>query len=212
MSAYNYTKLSSLKAFIAVHKFDIICLSETYLDSSVAPDDDNLDISGYSLVRSNHPSKNKRSGVCVYYKNFLPLRVLDIQYLHECINFELKIGDKLCNFVALYRSPSQTQDEFEKFSDNLELNMGTLSQKLCLFLVVAIGDISWYINDSTTSQGNVLENITSQFGLQQIITEPTHILDNSSSCIDLIFTSQPNLITESGVYPSLHPNCHHQLV
>ena len=212
MSAYNYTKLSSLKAFIAVHKFDIICLSETYLDSSIAPDDDNLDISGYSLVRSNHPFKNKRSGVCVYYKNFLPLRVLDIQYLHECINFELKIGDKLCNFVALYRSPSQTQDEFEKFSDNLELNMGTLSQKLCLFLVVAIGDISWYINDSTTSQGNVLENITSQFGLQQIITEPTHILDNSSSCIDLIFTSQPNLITESGVYPSLHPNCHHQLV
>ena len=39
VSAYNYTKLSSLKAFIAVHKFDIICLSETYLDSSVAPDD-----------------------------------------------------------------------------------------------------------------------------------------------------------------------------
>ena len=114
----------------------------------------------------------------------MPLRVLDVQYLHECIHFELKIGDKLCNFVALYRSPSQTQDAFEKFSDNLELNLGTLSQKNP-FLVVAIGDFnakskSWYINDSTTSQGNVLENITSQFGLQQIIKEPTHILDNSS--------------------------------
>ena len=70
----------------------------------------------------------------------------------------------------------------------------------------------WYISDSTTSQGNVLQNITSQFGPQQIIKEPTHILDNSSSCIDLIFTSQPNLITESSVYPSLYPNCHHQLV
>ena len=128
----------------------------------------------------------------------MPLRVLDIQYLHECINFELKIGDKLCKFVALYGSPSQTQDEFEKFSDNLELNLGTLSQKNP-FLVVAKSK-SWYINDSTTSQGNVLENITSHFGLQQIIKEPTHILDNSSSCIDLIFTSQPNLITESGVY------------
>ena len=94
--------------------------------------------------------------------------------------------------------------------------MGTLSQKNP-FLVVAIGDIkakskSWCINDSTTSQGNVLENITLQFGLQQIIKEPTHILDNSSSCIDFIFTSQPDLITESGVYPSLHPNCHHQFV
>ena len=70
VSAYNYTKLSSLKAFIAVHKFDIICLSETYLDSSNEPDDDNLEISGYSLVQSDYPSNNKRRGVGVYYKNF----------------------------------------------------------------------------------------------------------------------------------------------
>ena len=137
-------------------------------------------------------------------KIFLPLQVLDIQYLLECINFELKIGDKLCKFVALYRSPSQTQGKLEKFSDNLQLNLSTLSHNA--------KSKRWYINDSTTSQGNVLENITSQFGLQQIIKEPTHILDNSSSCIDLIFTSLPNLIIELGVYPSLHPNCHHQLV
>ena len=34
--AYNYNKLFLLKAYIAVHKFDVICLSETYLDSTVA--------------------------------------------------------------------------------------------------------------------------------------------------------------------------------
>ena len=127
VSAYNYTKSSSLKSFIVVHKFYMICLSETYLDSRVAPVHDNLEISDH---RSDHPSNNKGGGVCVYYKKFLPLRVLDVQYLHECINFELKIGDKLCNFVAPYRSPSQAQDKFGKFSDNLELNLGTLSQKI----------------------------------------------------------------------------------
>ena len=36
-------------------------------------------------------------------------------------------------------------------------------------------------------------------------------VNTSSSCIDLIFTSQPNLITNSGVHSSLHPNCHHQI-
>ena len=30
--------------------------------------------------------------------------------------------------------------------------------------------------------------------------------------MDLIFSSQPNLVVESGVHPSLHPNCHHQIV
>ena len=87
-------------------------MSETYLDSSDAPDDGNLEISGYNLARSDHPANNKRGEVCVYYKNFLPLGVFGIQYLHECINFELKLGDKFCNIVALFRSPRQTQDEY----------------------------------------------------------------------------------------------------
>ena len=47
--------------------------------------------------------------------------------------------------------------------------------------------------------------------MHQVIEEPTHILD-TSSCIDLIFTSQPNLIIESGVHSSLHSNCHHQII
>ena len=48
--------------------------------------------------------------------------------------------------------------------------------------------------------------------MQQIIKEPTHISNTSSFCIDLIFRSQPNLITDSGVHSSLHSNCHHQIV
>ena len=59
----------------------------------------------------------------------------------------------------------------------------------------------------------VLNSIPSLLpGLSQIISDPTHILPNSSSCIDLIFTNQPNLVTESGVHPSLHSKCHHQIV
>ena len=31
-------------------------------------------------------------------------------------------------------------------------------------------------------------------------------------CIDFIFASQLNLIIETGFHPSLHPNCHHQII
>ena len=103
ISAHNYIKLFLLKAYIAIHKFDIICLSETYLDSSTTSDDDNLAISGYNLIHSDYPS-NKRGGACIYYKNFLPLRIVGIQYLQECINFKLNIRGKICNFISLYRS------------------------------------------------------------------------------------------------------------
>ena len=47
------------------------------------------------------------------------------------------------NFVALYRSPnqSQSQDEFETFSKNLELNLGTVSGKN-KFLTVVLDDFN----------------------------------------------------------------------
>ena len=153
-----------LNFYIAIHKFDRICPSETYLDSSTTSDDDNLTISGYNLIRSDHPSNNKRGGVCICYKNFLPLRVLGIQYLQEYINFELNIGGKICNFISLYRSPSQTQDKFEKFINNLELNLETLCQNNP-FLIVLIGDLNaksknWYSHDKISHQGNEIENVT----------------------------------------------------
>ena len=112
---HNYFKLFLLKAHMSVHKFDIICLSETYLDSTVPLDDENLVISGYNLIRSDYPSNTKRGGVCLYYKNYLPLRVLNISYLKECLNFELKTDNKSCRFIALYRLPSQFQDNFVTF-------------------------------------------------------------------------------------------------
>ena len=48
-------------------------------------------------------------------------------------------------------------------------------------------------------------------GLKQIFSDPTIILPQSSSCIDFIFTDQPNYVTDCGTHPSLHPNCHHQI-
>ena len=37
-------------------------------------------------------------------------------------------------------------------------------------------------------------------------------MGGSKSCIDLILTDQPKLVVESGVHPSLHEHCHHQIV
>ena len=53
-----------------------ICLSETYLDFNTPLDHDNFEISGYTLVHSDHPPNTKCVSVCFYYKNNLPLRVI----------------------------------------------------------------------------------------------------------------------------------------
>ena len=44
-------------------------------------------------------------------------------------------------------------------------------------------------NNISTYESSKIDGVTSQFGLQQIIKEPTHLVDNCSSCTDLIFTT-----------------------
>ena len=58
----------------------------------------------------------------------------------------------------------------------------------------------------------MIDAVTSNYGLHLLIQEPTHIHNLSSFGTDLIFTSQPNFVMESGVHSSFHQNCHHQLV
>ena len=49
---------------------------------------------------------------------------------------------KIRNFITLYRSPSQNQDDFQAFIDNLEMNLETLAQKKNRFLTLIIGDFN----------------------------------------------------------------------
>ena len=71
---------------------------------------------------------------------------------------------------------------------------------------------NWCKYDITNNEGVQIDSVTSIHDLEQLISEPTHILSNSSSCTDLIFTNQSNLVIDSGTHPSLDPNCHHQII
>ena len=67
--------------------------------------------------------------------------VINVNYLNECVRLELKIGEILCSFISLYRSLSQTQDGFDKFTDNLELSLDLAVQNNP-DLVAVLGDFN----------------------------------------------------------------------
>ena len=90
--------------------------------------------------------------------------------MQECINFEIKIADKICNFIPLYISPSQSKDEFESFADNLGLNLDSIVHRNP-YLIVVLGDFNaqtkgWFSLGKTTYEGTRTDGITSQFGLE----------------------------------------------
>ena len=117
---------------------------------------------------------------------------------------------------VIYRSPSQNNDEFQLFLTNLERLFSDINKRKPSLSVVT-GDFNarssyWWYNDINSTEGTNLFSLTSSNGFSQLINEPTHFQNNSSSCIDLILTDQPNLSVNTGVHSSLHPNCHHQIV
>ena len=122
---------------------------------------------------------------------------------------------KRCFVISLYRSPSQTQDGFNEFW----LNYEQLPSEIIFWnpsSLLITGDInvrtsSWWRNDAANLEGTQAEALACFYGLNQIILSPTHIFRNWFSCIELIFTNQPNFVIGTRVHPSLHANCHHQI-
>ena len=121
LAAHDFLKVSLIEAFITTHNFDIICLSETFLDSTVSQHDEDIMINGYSLLRVDHPSNSKRGGVCLYFKEHLPLiRRNDLSILQECLVTEIIVGNEKCFFTCLYGSQNQNHEELENLSSNLD--------------------------------------------------------------------------------------------
>ena len=130
IAVHNFSKISLLSAYNSLHKFELTCLSETYLDSSIFRQDPNLEMQRYLSIRADHPSNVKRGGVCVYSKNHVPLKLLNIKHHEECITFELSIKSIFCVITALYRSPSQSHSEFINFTTSLELKLQGIASKI----------------------------------------------------------------------------------
>ena len=49
--SHNFQKIAVLESFVAMHKFDIICISETFLNNTY--EDNDLNLNGYSLLRAD---------------------------------------------------------------------------------------------------------------------------------------------------------------
>ena len=71
LAAHDFIKVLLIEAFITTSNFDIVCLSEMFLDSTIPGDNVNILINGYSLLRADHPNNIKRGVVCIYFKESL---------------------------------------------------------------------------------------------------------------------------------------------
>ena len=106
----------------------------------------------------------------------------------------------------MYRSPSQSSIEFESFLSCFEDMLSSVLFSKSQFTVI-LGDFNarsstWWSNDITNINDTLIDSFTTTYGFKQLISDVTHILPQSTSCIDLIFTDQPNYIIDYIMMPT----------
>ena len=76
----------------AVYHYDMIAISETFLNSKI--NDSDICIQGFShdVFRKDHPNDTSRGGVCLYYRENLAItREKNLEILDEAIDCQISM-------------------------------------------------------------------------------------------------------------------------
>ena len=181
-------KLDNL--YTELKEFDILTFSETWLSNSTHSDD--LRLPNYST-----PERKDRQdgygGVCVYVRNTLNYKrrpefeITDI----ESIWIELFVKHLRILIGVFYRPPNSGTDYLNKIEDSIHLALDARVND-----IMVIGDFN--LNMLNHQSARKIHSICQQLGIHQIITEPTHFTENSSSLIDLLFVNNTHNLVASG--------------
>ena len=140
---------------------------------------------------------------------------MKLSNLSQCTICEVSLRNCKGYIGVVYSFPGQDNVESGNFLSDFDELLSKTASSSSLFTII-LGDFnarssSWWKKDKTTAEGTHLEALTSLHIFHQLVPEPTHLLPQSNSCIDLIFADQPNLVVDCGTHASLNSKCHHQI-
>ena len=148
--------------------FDVICLTETWLDRRTA--DQTLNLEGYKFDRRERDG-DCHGGVCVYVNsNVYSRRRTDLELPDtECIWVEVTTNHRKFLLGTFYRSSNAPAATYSLIEDSISLAFDTNIPDILI-----TGDFNLDIQkDSSYRKVN---DLCHQFSLQQLITDPTHQL------------------------------------
>ena len=161
-------RLLDLEILSISHNIDVLCLSETWLSSSILSS--SISLPGFQLPLRRDRPENKNGGVAVYVRNNLSVKLvslpesLTIECL--CINIQITQRTKL-NIVVAYRSPSFPADVFfEELDTAVSYIQGKSNTPLCI-----VGDFNskhadWLHGQQTNAAGKHAMNFCLNNSLQ----------------------------------------------
>ena len=219
----NFLRIPYIQAYNAVHDCHIIAISESKLNAQHS--DDDINIPGYNPIRCDLRENigHTHGGVLVYHKlDIAAAQKTDIDPPSYTIVLDLKIYGKKVFFIHSYRRFGMNGDvnECNTYFEKFENMMEKLKQENP-YCTIVVGDFNahhstWHkehpnLRANTDVHGVRMQSIFADNNLEQIVNQPTYVMNNQSTLIDLVATDQPNLVLQNEVLPSPDPLCHHRV-
>ena len=187
-------KLPEVHNILDQASFDILGISETHLREDIP--DEWININGYSFVRRDRDSV-PGGGVLIYFKaNLTAYLVTRWNCTHlEAAWLNVTIRSQSFLIGCIYRPPQDSLffNHFRNVLENIWLRRKN---------IILLGDFnSDMLKGSSKTESQYrkrLKRIISSFGLKNIMSCPSRVTLTSKSLIDLIITSQPAKVKNSG--------------
>ena len=175
-----------------VGKFDVVAVSETWLNSNTTSD--MVAIRDYKFFRVDR-SGGRGGGVGIYVKNCYCTELLPNQLLQNKDGFEnlwIKIKTNKISVVigVIYRTTNNALN-CARLLDSFLPEILTMHDH-----VIILGDIN--INMMPSNLPNAFSETFDILGFSQVINEPTRIAGRSATLLDPIFVSNSEVVVSSG--------------
>lgn len=176
-------KIRDVQHILALCRIHVLALCETKLDHRV--EDRDVDVGGYRLYREDRNQYG--GGVALYVQQQVPvkpredLRVAGLEMIWVQIHL---FGGKPVLVGCCYRPPRTD------IRDKIYEVVKKVSREDRDVFLVGDFNIDW-LTDSPEKKNITL--LSSVFGLTQVMTLPTRVTNDTSTCIDHIYTNIPEL-------------------
>ena len=190
-----YYKHDEIKLLLAESNIDVLCLSETWLDSTIP--DSQIHIPGYTLERKDR--NREGGGVLMYIRHDISYDVrYDITSVSSHVEnlwVEVKLSPTLpCLISCMYIPPSSRIEYLNGMLDILD--KATAEDKN----IIIPADLNFDYKFDETLCSNPVHQMENLYGMTQIISKPTRVTDKSSTLSDVILTTMPELHTNTEVF------------
>ena len=172
--------------------FDVVCLSETWLDHRTTESD--IKMHGFKMPYRRDRQGDNHGGICVYVKeNVYAKRRIDLELQDiECLWIEVSSNRNKLLIGTFYRPPNSPSSTLESIENSIGLAYETNIDNILI-----VGDFNLDTLKSVSSRK--IQSLCQHFNLHNLINEPTHFTESSASIIDLMLTSNKHGVLLSGV-------------